>query len=208
MALNRPEYREPKIPRAVVVYTIAQESRHIIIKNIPALSGEETTIQHLLSKCSLYGTVENSQSLNRIEEASPSFTLPPLLVTYSNIDEARLAKRKMDDKVFYANLLQVYYAPQYDTVEDLRVKFDKRRTAVTDTLWKINNSRRKKRDQKRQDDTTKMDWIGQTDLVWCEASQDDLGNSQEQLGVQLMGIPTGDTEKSSKIQFTTKRRRI
>ncbi|ORZ10129.1 hypothetical protein BCR42DRAFT_422790 [Absidia repens] len=139
MAMNRPEYRDAKTPRAVTVYTVAQESRHVVFRNVPALSGEETIIQDLLNRCGLYGTVETWRQLDKhhqqqqqqqeqSQQSIESFTLSPLLVTFTTIDEARWVKRKMDDQVFYANLLQVSYAPEYDTVNDIRLKLENRRT--------------------------------------------------------------------------------
>ncbi|CAO3589014.1 unnamed protein product [Absidia cylindrospora] len=133
MAMNRPEYRDAKTPRAVTVYTVAQELRHVVL-NVPALSGEETIISDLLNRCGLYGTVEAWRQLDKQQQSNESFTLSPLLVTFATIDEARWVKRKMDDQVFYANLLQVSYAPEYDTVNDIRLKLENRRTRVYSKL--------------------------------------------------------------------------
>lgn len=42
----------------------------------------------------------------------------------------RAAKRKMDEKSFYGGVLHVCYVPEYETVEDTRLKIQDRRNYV------------------------------------------------------------------------------
>ncbi|KAI8341386.1 hypothetical protein BC941DRAFT_416718 [Chlamydoabsidia padenii] len=162
MALNRPDYRDAKTLRAVTVYTIAQESRHLVFTNIPSLSGTESILQDLLTKCGLYGNVETWHLVEKHQDTwikrwpQQPFTLQPLVITFSTIDEARWVKRKMDDQNFYANLLQVNYAPEYDTLMDLRVKLADRRARIYKQLDYLSTegNKKKKRKQMTNDRST------------------------------------------------------
>lgn len=121
---TRLEYREPKRPRAVCVYTIAQESRYLIIENITTAASIKDMIEH----CKKFGQVTNYRALD--DHISSTNTEDVCLVEYDTINSARFAKRKMDDKVFYHHKLRVYYAPEYETFDDIRVKFADRFQAI------------------------------------------------------------------------------
>ena len=122
MATNRLEYRDSKTPRAVKVYTVAQESRYLLFENVPALN----VVDNLLVACQLIGTVVDHQVLN---ESCDQFC-DVVLVVFHNAKAARKAKRTMDDRPFFANLLRVSYAPQYETVDDVRNKLLARRSPI------------------------------------------------------------------------------
>ncbi|KAI8147224.1 hypothetical protein BJV82DRAFT_575958 [Fennellomyces sp. T-0311] len=116
MATNRPEYRDPKTPRAVKVYTIAQESRYVLFENVPALG----LVDNLLAQCQTHGQVEHHWPLDT--HASSDEFRDVILVVFHSAVAARKAKRAMDDRPFFANLLRVSYAPEYETVDDARNK--------------------------------------------------------------------------------------
>ncbi|KAI9301596.1 hypothetical protein BJ944DRAFT_271256 [Cunninghamella echinulata] len=156
MATNRPEYRDPHFPRSVKVYTVAQESQHIIIKNIPALSGEEAIIQDLLKQCGLYGDIIEWKLLEKQKDQDPFTNI--LYVHYSNIDQGRLAKNKLSGHIFYASRLQVNYAPEHDSVDDIRLKIQNRQISVYKRLQQLaketnrnaRNHKKRKRLQQQQ----------------------------------------------------------
>ncbi|KAI7880211.1 hypothetical protein K492DRAFT_187995 [Lichtheimia hyalospora FSU 10163] len=125
MATNRPEYRDPKRPRAVKVYTIAQESRYLIVENVPALG----LVDNLLKLCSSFGPVSSHRLLD--DHASATNYCDVVWIQFATTAAARIAKRTLDDKPFFSNLLRVSYAPEYETVDDLRGKLQERRFSVT-----------------------------------------------------------------------------
>jgi len=47
---------------------------------------------------------------------------------------ARHAKRKLDESAFYGSVLQVRYAPEYETAEETRQKLIDRRRTITRLL--------------------------------------------------------------------------
>ncbi|KAI9470532.1 MAG: hypothetical protein EXX96DRAFT_360067 [Benjaminiella poitrasii] len=125
MATSYSGYRDSKKPRAVCVYTIAQESRYVIIENVPNLG----ITQQLLDYCQQYGQVEEYRLLD--EHPSSTEYSDVYLIQFATIKSARFAKRKMDDRPFYTQLLKVNYAPEYETFQDIRVKFEDRYRAIT-----------------------------------------------------------------------------
>jgi hypothetical protein len=137
-ATTRPEYRDTKKPTSVCVYTIAQESRYLIIENIPIYGN---SIEDFIKFCGQFGQVNEYRMLDT--HASSSSTADVVWIQYASIQEARYAKRKMDDKSFNYNLLRVNYAPEYETPKDIRIKFQDRFQAVH-TRLNNNNSKRKK----------------------------------------------------------------
>lgn len=51
----------------------------------------------------------------------------------------RAAKRNTDEKSFYGGILHVCYAPEYETVEDIRKKLQDRRSYINRTCNKSGN---------------------------------------------------------------------
>lgn len=136
MATNRLNYRDSKQPRAVRVYTIAQESKYIIIENVPSLG----IVNEMLVRCRLYGKVESYGLLDN--HASSTDNHDVYLIKYDKIQSARLAKRKLDDQPFYNQLLRVSYAPEYEKSQDIRDKFQDRISSVTERLHALNKKKR------------------------------------------------------------------
>ncbi|KAI9278353.1 hypothetical protein BDA99DRAFT_554001 [Phascolomyces articulosus] len=151
MALNRPEYRDPKTLRAVKVYTIAQESRYLIIENVPALG----VVDNLLSTCqSILKRHANDNTNERIEthgvldnhHASDEFH-DVIWIAFSTATAARKIKQQLDDRPFFTNILRVSYAPEYETADDVRNKLQERRRSPLAT-WQPKKKKRKR--QKNQ----------------------------------------------------------
>ncbi|CAK9158162.1 unnamed protein product [Ilex paraguariensis] len=120
-------------PPAVRVYTVCDESKYLIVRNVPALGcGDE-----LLKLFSTYGEVEECKPMDA-EDCEP-FT-DVYLVKFRHVNNARFAKRKLDEFVFLGNRLQISYAPQFESLSDTKEKLEGRRKEV---LARLNPARSK-----------------------------------------------------------------
>ncbi|KAL3835580.1 hypothetical protein ACJIZ3_010316 [Penstemon smallii] len=126
-----PKYKDE--PPAVRVYTVCDESKYLIVRNVPALGcGDE-----LLKLFSTYGQVQECKPMDA--EECEAFT-DVYWIKFHQINNARFAKRKLDEYVFLGNRIQVSYAPQYETLSDTKEKLEGRRNEVQARL----NSKRSK----------------------------------------------------------------
>uniref|UniRef100_A0A3Q0SYJ6 RNA-binding protein 48 n=1 Tax=Amphilophus citrinellus TaxID=61819 RepID=A0A3Q0SYJ6_AMPCI len=123
VCISRPKYREGRKAKAVKVYTINLESRYLMIQGVPAIG----VMTELIQLCALYGAVEEYRPLD--EYPAEEFT-EVYLVKFQKLTSARAAKRHMDEKSFYGGVLHVCYVPEYETVEDTRLKLQDRRSYV------------------------------------------------------------------------------
>lgn len=128
MATNRPEYRDARTPRAVKAYCIAQESRYLIVENVPALGVTE----NLLKMCSAFGAIQEHRMLDDHPHAD-QFT-DVVWIKFETAMGARMAKRGLDDKPFFSNLLRISYAVEYESEQDIRQKLKERKAAVAHRL--------------------------------------------------------------------------
>ncbi|XXG63235.1 hypothetical protein AAC387_Pa05g1471 [Persea americana] len=113
---------------AVRVYTVCDESRYLIVRNVPALGcGDE--LQKLFGS---YGEIEECKPMDA-EECEP-FT-DVYWIKFVLVSNARFAKRKLDEYVFLGNQLQVSYAPHFESLADTKEKLEVRRKEV---LGRIN----------------------------------------------------------------------
>lgn len=124
---------------AVRVYTVCDESKYLIVRNVSALGCEDELLK-------LFGT------LGEVEECKPmdaedceAFT-DVYWMKFRQVNNARFAKRKLDESVFLGNRLQVSYAQQYESLSDTKEKLEGRRKEVfarlnrlcfCDFSWKI-----------------------------------------------------------------------
>lgn len=141
MSVHRPAYRDPKTPKSVCVYTIAQESRYLIIENVSTMGNVTDFVRH----CQQFGSVINYECLDTHTSSSDKFDV--ILLTYDTVSSARYAKRKLDNKPYDYQLLRANYAPEYETAEDIRAKFQDRLISVTKRLQprRYNKNRSNKR---------------------------------------------------------------
>ncbi|KAI9492765.1 hypothetical protein BDB00DRAFT_788421 [Zychaea mexicana] len=140
MATNRPGYRDSKTPRAVKVYSIAQESRYLVYENVPALG----LVDNLTAQCQSFGSVQQHGMLDS-HAASDEFH-DVVWVQFATVMSARKAKRTMDDRPFFANVLRVSYAPEFETVEDFRNKLQERhRSAASSSSLALQQQRQQKK---------------------------------------------------------------
>ncbi|XP_050367646.1 uncharacterized protein LOC126785992 [Argentina anserina] len=126
-----PRYKD-ELP-AVRVYTVCDESRYLIVRNVPSLGcGDE-----LLKLFSSYGDVEECKPMDA--EDCDQFT-DVYWVKFRLVSNARFAKRKLDEYVFLGNRLGVSYAPQFESLADTKDKLEGRRREV---LARLNPCRSK-----------------------------------------------------------------
>ncbi|XP_028754400.1 RNA-binding protein 48 isoform X3 [Neltuma alba] len=126
-----PRYKDE--PPAVRVYTVCDESRYLIVKNVPALGcGDD-----LLKLFSTYGEVEECKPMDA-EDCEPYTDV--YWIKFRLFSNARFAKRKLDDFVFLGNRLVVSYAPHFESLLDTKDKLEGRRWEVLGRL----NPRRSK----------------------------------------------------------------
>ncbi|XP_067864899.1 RNA-binding protein 48 [Heterodontus francisci] len=123
VCFTRPKYREGRRLRAVKVYTINMESRHLLIQGVPAVG----VMKELIELLALYGTIEEYSVLH--EYPAEDFT-EVYHIQYQRLQSARIAKRKQDERSFFGSLLHVCYAPEFETVEDARAKLKERRRYI------------------------------------------------------------------------------
>ncbi|XP_022132316.1 RNA-binding protein 48-like [Momordica charantia] len=120
-------------PPAVRVYAICDESRYLIVRNVPALGcGDD-----LLKLFSSYGNVEECKPMDA--EECDEFT-DVYFIKFHLVNNARFAKRKLDEFVFLGNRLQVSYAPEFESLLDTKEKLEVRRREV---LARLNLGRSK-----------------------------------------------------------------
>lgn len=140
---TRPEYRRGKQERAVKVFTIAEESRYLLVQNVPDLKEygreqkEETSLESaLVTLCSKFGSILSIESVDC--DSCAEFTYACLL-KFERFSAAVQAKKRLDDHEFYGSILHVTYAPEFETTEDLHDKLQARKRFVGIKLTQISN---------------------------------------------------------------------
>ncbi|XP_072993270.1 uncharacterized protein [Typha latifolia] len=115
--------RDRDEPAAVRVYTVCDESKYLIVRNVPSLGcGDE-----LMKLFGSYGPVEECKPMDA-EECEPYTDV--FFIKFSQVSNARFAKRKLDESVFLGNRLQVSYALQFESLLDTKEKLEARRKEV------------------------------------------------------------------------------
>lgn len=137
MSVNRPDYRDSKTPKAVCVYTIAQESRYLIIENVSTAGNVKDFVHY----CQKFGKVVSYHCLDTHASSTDNFDV--VLLKYDEVSSARYAKRKLDNKPYDYQLLRANYAPENETAEDIRAKFQDRLLSVTKRLQPKRYNKRK-----------------------------------------------------------------
>lgn len=127
VCLTRPPYRNGKKLRGVKVYTIAQESKYLLIQNLPSIGG---VLEQLLPHLNQHGPVEQHWRLDGYQSKDDEEFIDTVLVQYRQIEHARRSKYFLDDWNFLGAHLHICYAPECESVDDLREKVQERRTIV------------------------------------------------------------------------------
>ncbi|KAF8676707.1 hypothetical protein HU200_046821 [Digitaria exilis] len=115
--------RDRDEPAALRVYTVCDESKYLIVRNVPSLGcGDD-----LANLFGAYGPVEECKPMDA-EDCDPYTDV--FFIKFSQVSNARFAKRKLDESVFLGNRLQVTYAPHFETLLDTKEKLEVRRKEV------------------------------------------------------------------------------
>ncbi|RLN08133.1 RNA-binding protein 48 [Panicum miliaceum] len=113
--------RDRDEPPAVRVYTVCDESKYLIVRNVPSLGcGDDLA--------NLFGTCKPMDA----EDCEPYTDV--FFIKFSQVSNARFAKRKLDESVFLGNRLQVTYAPHFESLLDTKEKLEVRRKEVLDRV--------------------------------------------------------------------------
>ncbi|KAK7110463.1 proline-rich protein 12-like [Littorina saxatilis] len=123
LCTTRPSYRDGRRLTSVKVYTVNQESKYLLVQNVPAV-GAKDQLAKLLSS---YGTIAELHPLD--EFPAEDFT-EVYRVKFQRIQSARFAKKKLDDHAFFGGSLHISYAPEYETVQETREKLQDRRKVI------------------------------------------------------------------------------
>lgn len=134
---------DPRHERAVRVFTVCNESRVVVVRNVPALG----VIDDLLKRLSLYGRICEYRVLDHPddraragdgEDASSENEDPEtrdhverftdvVWVQYETVNNARHAKARAVQKPFFGSVLRIAYAPQDESRHDTLLKLTQRR---------------------------------------------------------------------------------
>ncbi|XP_034748113.1 RNA-binding protein 48 [Etheostoma cragini] len=156
ICISRPKYREGRKEKAVKVYTINLESCYLMVQGVPAIG----LMTELIQLCALYGAVEEYRPLD--EYPAEEFT-DVYLVKFQKLTSARAAKRRMDEKSFYGGVLHVCYVPEYETVEDTRLKLQDRRRYVIRAVQ--SKARERERKEAVNEEPTSSDAATTSEMV-------------------------------------------
>jgi len=124
LCLTRPPYRNGRKLRSIKVYTVAQESKYLLVQNIPSI---DAVHEQLLPYFSQYGKID---SYTKLDDCQNEPFTQTFVIKFIEISQARRAKGKFDDWNFMGTNLHISYAPECETIEDLREKLNERRTIV------------------------------------------------------------------------------
>ncbi|XP_022180959.1 RNA-binding protein 48 [Myzus persicae] len=127
---NRPKYRQGRKLTAIKVYTVNDESQHLLIRGVPSVNLHDE-VEKL---CKRYGNVLSIRQVQfeDQEEFTHSFH-----VVFIQIQSARFAKKQMDTKNFFGGILHVCYAPELESIEQTRSKLQMRIVEVKKHIHKI-----------------------------------------------------------------------
>uniref|UniRef100_A0A182SNP3 RNA-binding protein 48 n=1 Tax=Anopheles maculatus TaxID=74869 RepID=A0A182SNP3_9DIPT len=131
---NRPLYRRSRQLTAVRVYSVANESRHLLIFGVPQIN----LLRELRQELVRFGAVESICNITdvwqREHESSGELVLEPFTdvfhVCFAKLEKARQAKKFFDARNFYGGILHISYAPERESVEEVRAKLSQRRAEV------------------------------------------------------------------------------
>ncbi|EDV56404.2 RNA-binding protein 48 [Drosophila erecta] len=125
---TRLKYRQGRELKAVKVYTVASESRHLLIFGVPKINLQA----NLKAKLQGFGKVQSCISVT--SEISSKMELEAFTdvfaVKFERLEVARRAKKMLDAQQFYGGTLHISYAPERESVEELREKMQQRKNEV------------------------------------------------------------------------------
>lgn len=127
---NRPAYRASRKQTAVKAYSVASESRHLLVFGVPQID----LLRELKAEFRRHGTVHLVQNVTETIKAAGSVPVEPFTdvfhVQFEKLDRARRAKKLLDARNFYGGILHISYAPERESIEELRQKLLQRRREI------------------------------------------------------------------------------
>uniref|UniRef100_A0A182TY14 RNA-binding protein 48 n=1 Tax=Anopheles melas TaxID=34690 RepID=A0A182TY14_9DIPT len=128
---NRPLYRRSRQLTAVRVYSVANESRHLLIFGVPQIN----LLRELRQELVRFGAVESisniTDSWQREHEGSDELQPEPFTdvfhACFVKLEKARQAKKLLDARNFYGGILHLSYAPERESVDEVRAKLNQRK---------------------------------------------------------------------------------
>ena len=123
LCVTRAKYRQGRKLTAVRVFTVNDESKYLIVNGVSAIK----ISKELEVLCQRYGEVE---FFNLLSDYPHEDYEEAYLVKYRVLKNARFAKRQLDGKSFYGQVLHVCYAPELETVGETREKLQDRRKSI------------------------------------------------------------------------------
>ncbi|XP_037089535.1 RNA-binding protein 48-like [Pollicipes pollicipes] len=118
---TRAKYRQGKKLTAVKVYTVADESRHLLLQNVTSVDVRD----ELEALCRRFGPL---QRLNAVDDYETERFTQVYHAQYRRMAAARLAKSQLDDRNFFGTHLKVCYAPELETPAETADKLRWRRS--------------------------------------------------------------------------------
>ncbi|KAK8809665.1 hypothetical protein WA158_000608 [Blastocystis sp. Blastoise] len=116
---DQPKYRRPKEGKAIKVYSVALESRYLIIRNISQIQ----VIPDLINMLKQFGTIEEYRHL--VDVKAEPFT-ETIWVKFEQLIAARMVKNKLNKKSFFGRDLFIYYDIYSETPSDTKNKLNQR----------------------------------------------------------------------------------
>ncbi|XP_050071196.1 RNA-binding protein 48 [Anopheles maculipalpis] len=131
---NRPLYRRSRQLTAVRVYSVANESRHLLVFGVPQIN----LLRELRQELVRFGALESISNITdgwqRDHDGSDELMLEPFTdvfhVCFAKLEKARQAKKLLDARNFYGGILHISYAPERESVQEVRAKLNQRRAEV------------------------------------------------------------------------------
>ncbi|XP_076819680.1 uncharacterized protein LOC143465334 [Clavelina lepadiformis] len=148
---TRPRYRRGKKKTSVRVFTVNLESKYLVVNGLPATGLQK----ELINLFNTFGTVVQCSEIK--DYPKEEFTQVYLL-QFKEIQAAKCAKKKIDERYFFGAMLHVFYAPEYETVDDTREKILHRRQSVISRVKFLKRQvaeKNSKQSGKRQSASTK-----------------------------------------------------
>ncbi|XP_062133973.1 RNA-binding protein 48 [Drosophila sulfurigaster albostrigata] len=125
---TRLQYRQGRELKAVKVYSVATESKHLMVFGVPKVN------LHANIKNKLQGFGKLLSCICVTSEMAKKMDLEAFTdvfaVHFERVEQARRAKRQLDAKQFFGGILHISYAPERETPQELREKFVQRRKEI------------------------------------------------------------------------------
>ncbi|KAL0809122.1 hypothetical protein ABMA28_012746 [Loxostege sticticalis] len=197
LCTTRLPYRQGRKLTAVKVYTVNNESNHLLVFGVPSLNLRQEA-KALFSKFGKLLQFNISK-----EHAAEVFT-ETYHAMFEKIQSARMAKRMLDMKNFYGGSLHVCYAPEFEDVNETRRKLLQRQKDVIFRLRNIQNDTKKvpevveNVEENPVISETKKINMGEDNMINLENNTVKKRKNREPIVYEKRFKPCFDTKKSKK----------